>query len=50
MLKVLNALKKVCDRVCSRAGNSAGKRIDCLARIGYLVQILWDSTNPREAL
>lgn len=44
MLKVLNALKKVCDRVCNRAGNSAGKRI------GYLVQILWDSTNPREAL
>lgn len=44
MLKVLNALKKVCDRVCNRAGNSAGKRIDCL------VQILWDSTNLREAL
>lgn len=44
MLKVLNALKKVCDRVCNRAGNSAGKRIDCLA------QILRDSTNPREAL
>lgn len=44
MLKVLNALKKVCDRVCNRAGNSAGKRI------GYLVWILWDSTNPREAL
>lgn len=44
MLKVLNALKKVCDRVCSRAGNSARKRI------GYLVRILWDSTNPREAL
>lgn len=40
MLKVLNALKKV----CNRAGNSAGKRIDCLARI------LRDSTNPREAL
>ena len=44
MLKVLNALKKVCDRVCNRAGNSAGKRI------GYLVQILWGSTNLREAL
>ena len=26
------------------SGNSAGKRIDCLARI------LWGSTNPREAL
>ena len=33
MLKVLNALKKVCDRVCNRAGNSAGKRIDCLVRV-----------------
>ena len=36
MLKVLNALKKVCDRVCSRAGNSAGKRIGCLVRIARL--------------